>query len=186
MKLKKGVNCTACQKPLQIYRFLWSITLPKILTKKMAGVVIFTRNVWKICASIWFWTQVPVQKIHSYLHLFCIRICICMHRKTVVRVGKGTPTWQSSFLESAGLDENWFCPPVPYRHQGGQVRPNQEISISIIHRHWSSFLTSLKWRQALFWSNLCQICLKLHFSIPLVKMIWWYYIGYALVRRKWI
>ena len=44
----------------------------------MAGVVIFTRNVWKICASIWFWTQVPVQKIHSYLHLFCIRICICM------------------------------------------------------------------------------------------------------------
>ena len=58
-------------------------------------------------------------------------------------VGKGTPTWQSSFLESAGLDENWFCPPVPYRHQGGQVRPNQEIPIIIIHSHRSSLLTSL-------------------------------------------
>ena len=124
----------------------------------MAGVVIFTRNVWKICASIWFWTQVPVQKIHSYLHLFCIRICICMHRKTVVRVGKGTPTWQSSFLESAGLCENWFCPPVPYRRQGGQVRPNQEIPIIIIHSLRSSLLTSLSEEICSWsWSNMFNV-----------------------------
>ena len=91
-----------------------------------------------------------LQKIRSYLHLFCIHICICMHRKTVVRVGKGTPTWQSSFLESAGFYENWFCPPVPYHqhtahsdHQGGQLRRNQDIP-NIINRikHRPSFLTS--------------------------------------------
>ena len=46
-------------------------------------------------------------------------------------VGKGTPTWQSSFLESAGFYENWFCPPVPY-HQHSAHSDHQ----AGLHKLW--------------------------------------------------